>query len=69
MTINEALRLVESIKDAEFVYPKELGNDIYLSKLNTKFCLSYHDKRAASGKVKKFNLSKEQVEKILKRKL
>ena len=71
MNYQEVKELVSSLETSNFEMPIRIVEDknIFLSKLNGLFCISYPDFRYDSEIAKKFNLSSAQVLKIIKNKL
>jgi len=71
MNYQEVKELVSSLETSNFEMPIRIVEDknIFLSKLNGLFCISYPDFRYDGEIAKKFNLSSEKVLKIIKNKL
>ena len=71
MNYQEVKELVSSLETLNFEMPIRIVEDknIFLSKLNGLFCISYPDFRYDGEIAKKFNLSSAQVLKIIKNKL
>ena len=71
MNYQEIKKLVLSLETSDFEFPIRLTDDknLFLSKLNGLFCISYPDKRFDSGNIKRFNLTSLEVLRVIKTKL
>ena len=71
MNYQEIKELVSSLETSDFEFPTRLMDDknIFLSKLNGLFCISYPDLRFDGGNTKRFNLTSSEVLRVIKTKL
>ena len=69
-TIDKSIKTINDGMDSRGnAYPIKIMDGMFLSMMDFKYCLSYKDNRFYNGRTKKFNLSLEQVKRIMIRKI
>ena len=71
MKYQEIEKLVATLEKSDFEFPTRLTEDkpLFLSKVNSMFCLSYTDLRCEGGIKKRFNLTSSEVLRLIKNKI